>query len=163
MHILPRFPKDTTDRNRTSPFAFTGNKFEFRSLGSTFSISGPNVVLNTIVAEELAQFADILEGAEDFNGALDTLIKKTLADHKRIIFNGNGYSDEWVEEAKKRGLLNLKTTVDALPHFIDPKNIELFTKHKIFTSAEMRSRDVYKRQSVGGTNGTEPVATRSLS
>lgn len=140
VHILPRFPKDTTDRNRTSPFAFTGNKFEFRSLGSTFSISGPNVVLNTIVAEELAQFADILEGAEDFNGALDTLIKKTLADHKRIIFNGNGYSDEWVAEAEKRGLLNLKTTVDALPHFIDPKNIELFTKHKIFTSAEMHSR-----------------------
>lgn len=140
VHILPRFPKDTTDRNRTSPFAFTGNKFEFRSLGSTFSISGPNVVLNTIVAEELAQFADILEGAEDFNGALDTLIKKTLADHKRIIFNGNGYSEEWVAEAEKRGLLNLKTTVDALPHFIDPKNIELFTKHKIFTSTEMHSR-----------------------
>ena len=140
VHILPRFPKDTTDRNRTSPFAFTGNKFEFRSLGSTVSISGPNIVLNTIVAEELSQFADLLEGAEDFNGALDTLIKKTLSEHKRIIFNGNGYSEEWVKEAEKRGLLNLKTTVDALPHFIDPKNIELFTKHKIFTSAEMHSR-----------------------
>lgn len=104
VHILPRFPKDTTDRNRTSPFAFTGNKFEFRSLGSTVSISGPNIVLNTIVAEELSQFADLLEGAEDFNGALDTLIKKTLSEHKRIIFNGNGYSEEWVKEAEKRGL-----------------------------------------------------------
>ena len=133
VHILPRFPKDTTDRNRTSPFAFTGNKFEFRMLGSAFSISGPNVVLNTIVAEELAQFADALEGTADFNSDLNALIRKTLTDHKRIIFNGNNYSDEWVAEAERRGLSNLKTTVDALPSFIAPKSIALFTRHKIFT------------------------------
>lgn len=140
VHILPRFPKDTTDRNRTSPFAFTGNKFEFRMLGSTLSISGPNIVLNTIVAEELSQFADILEQADDFNAALHELIKKTFSEHKRIVFNGNNYSDEWVEEAKRRGLLNLKTTVDALPSFISDKNVALFTKHKIFTTAELHSR-----------------------
>ena len=140
VHILPRFPKDTTDRNRTSPFAFTGNKFEFRMLGSAFSISGPNVVLNTIVAEELAQFADALEGTADFNSDLNALIRKTLTDHKRIIFNGNNYSDEWVAEAERRGLSNLKTTVDALPSFIAPKSIALFTRHKIFTEQEMRSR-----------------------
>ena len=136
VHVLPSFPKDTTDRNRTSPFAFTGNKFEFRSLGSSQSISGPNIILNTIVAEELKQFADELEGAEDFTEKLNELIKK----HKRIIFNGDGYSDEWKAEAKKRGLLNLKTTVDALPTFLAPKNVELFTKHKIFTEKEMESR-----------------------
>ena len=140
VHILPRFPKDTTDRNRTSPFAFTGNKVEFRMLGSAFSISGPNVVLNTIVAEELAQFADALEGSADFNSDLNALIRKTLTDHKRIIFNGNNYSDEWVAEAERRGLSNLKTTVDALPSFIAPKSIALFTRHKIFTEQEMRSR-----------------------
>ena len=136
VHVLPSFPKDTTDRNRTSPFAFTGNKFEFRSLGSSQSISGPNIILNTIVAEELKQFADELEGAEDFTEKLNELIKE----HKRIIFNGDGYSDEWKAEAKKRGLLNLKTTVDALPTFLAPKNVELFTKHKIFTEKEMESR-----------------------
>ena len=151
VHILPRFPKDTTDRNRTSPFAFTGNKFEFRMLGSDLSIAGPNIILNTIVAEELSQFADSLEGAEDFNSALEELIRKTISEHKRIIFNGNNYSDEWVEEAKKRGLLNLKTTADALPSFIADKNILLFTKHKIFTPAELRSRyeiqmDVYSKK-----------------
>ena len=140
VHILPRFPKDTTDRNRTSPFAFTGNKFEFRMLGSNFSIAGPNMVLNTIVAEELSQFADVLEQADDFESALNKLIKKTIKEHKRIIFNGNNYSEEWVKEAEKRGLLNLKTTVDALPHYIEPKNIKLFTKHKIFTESEMYSR-----------------------
>ena len=139
-HVLPSFPKDTTDRNRTSPFAFTGNKFEFRSLGSSQSISGPNIILNTIVAEELKQFADELEGAEDFTEKLNELIKKTIKEHKRIIFNGDGYSDEWKAEAKKRGLLNLKTTVDALPTFLAPKNVELFTKHKIFTEKEMESR-----------------------
>ncbi|MFR8002872.1 MAG: glutamine synthetase III [Hydrogeniiclostridium sp.] len=140
VHILPRFPKDTTDRNRTSPFAFTGNKFEFRMLGSDLSIAGPNIILNTIVAEELSQFADELEKAADFNEALEELIRRTIREHKRIIFNGNNYSDEWVEEAEKRGLLNLKTTADALPSFIAPKNIELFTKHRIFTTAELHSR-----------------------
>ena len=140
VHALPRFPKDTTDRNRTSPFAFTGNKFEFRMLGSDLSIAGPNIILNTIVAEELSQFADSLEAAEDFNAALEELIKKTISEHKRIIFNGNNYSEEWVKEAEKRGLLNLKTTADALPFFIADKNILLFTKHKIFTPAELRSR-----------------------
>lgn len=138
--VLPHFPKDTTDRNRTSPFAFTGNKFEFRMLGSACSIAGPNIVLNTAVAEVLREFADILEASEDFKGDLTKLIKKTIREHKRIIFNGNNYSDEWVQEAKKRGLSNLKTTVDALPAFISPKSIELFTRHHVFTEAEIRSR-----------------------
>lgn len=140
VHVLPHFPKDTTDRNRTSPFAFTGNKFEFRMLGSTLSIAGPNIVLNTIVAEELKQFADVLEKADDFKSALNTLIKKTIKEHKRIIFNGDGYSAEWPKEAEKRGLLNLKSTVDALPAFISEKNIKVFTDHKIFTETEVRSR-----------------------
>ena len=140
VHILPRFPKDTTDRNRTSPFAFTGNKFEFRMLGSDLSIAGPNIILNTIVAEELSQFADVLEKAADFNTELQELIRKTISEHKRIIFNGNNYSEEWVQEAERRGLLNLKTTADALPSFIAPKNLELFTKHKIFTTTELHSR-----------------------
>jgi len=138
--VLPRFPKDTTDRNRTSPFAFTGNKFEFRMLGSSFSVSGPNVVLNTIVAESLSQFADVLENTDDFNGTLNDLIKSTIKEHKRIIFNGNNYSDEWVAEAEKRGLLNLKSTVDALPYLISDKNMKLFAKHKIYTEAEVYSR-----------------------
>lgn len=140
VHILPRFPKDTTDRNRTSPFAFTGNKFEFRMLGSAFSISGPNIILNTIVAEELSQFANILEASNDFTKSLNELVKNTITNHKRIIFNGNNYSEEWVKEAEKRGLLNLKSTVDALPYFISDKNIELFTRHKIFTETELHSR-----------------------
>ena len=140
VHVLPNFPKDTTDRNRTSPFAFTGNKFEFRMLGSNQSISGPNIVLNTIVAEELKQFADELEGAEDFTKALNDLIRKTIKEHKRIIFNGDGYADSWPIEAAKRGLLNYKTTVEALPHFIDKKNIDLFTSHNVFTEKEMISR-----------------------
>lgn len=138
--VLPPIPQDTTDRNRTSPFAFTGNKFEFRSLGSSASISGPNIVLNTIVAEELDQFADELEKAADFDAALDTLIKRELTSHKRIIFNGNGYAEEWVEEAKKRGLANLKSTVDALPEFVSKKAIDVFTKHGVFTEGEIRSR-----------------------
>ena len=140
VHVLPNFPKDTTDRNRTSPFAFTGNKFEFRMLGSNQSISGPNIVLNTIVAEELKQFADELEGAEDFTKALNDLIRKTIKEHKRIIFNGDGYAETWPLEAEKRGLLNYKTTVEALPHFIDKKNIDLFTSHNVFTEKEMISR-----------------------
>ena len=151
VHILPRFAKDTTDRNRTSPFAFTGNKFEFRMLGSDLSISGPNIILNTIVAEELSQFADELEQAADFSSALNDLIRRTIAGHKRIIFNGNNYSDEWEQEAKRRGLLNLRSTPDALPSFIAPKNIQLFTKHKIFTVTELHSRyeilmDVYVKR-----------------
>ncbi len=140
VQVLPRFFRDTTDRNRTSPFAFTGNKFEFRMLGSSISISDANVVLNTAVAEELRQFADILCEADDFNSALNDLIKKTIKDHKRIIFNGNGYDDAWVAEAEKRGLLNLKTTPDCMPYMISPKNIELFTSHKVFSEAEIHSR-----------------------
>ena len=138
--ILPAFPKDNTDRNRTSPFAFTGNKFEFRSLGSSMSISCPNIMLNTITAEALCQFADELEKADDFNSVLNALIKKTLNKHKNIIFNGDGYSQEWVDEAARRGLLNLKTTSDALPHFLNEKNVKLFQKHKVHTKTEMEAR-----------------------
>jgi len=138
--VLPHFPKDTTDRNRTSPFAFTGNKFEFRMLGSAFSIAGPNIVLNTIVAETLNQFADSLEKSKNFKGDLAALIKKTISEHKRIVFNGNNYAEEWVVEAQKRGLSNLKTTVDALPQFVSKKSIELFTKHHVFTEVELHSR-----------------------
>ena len=141
-HVLPTIPKDSTDRNRTSPFAFTGNKFEFRSVGSSQSIAGANTVINTIMAEELRQFADELEkaGKDDFNEVLNNLIKKTITEHKRILFNGDGYSEVWEEEAKRRGLENLKTTVDALPKFLLDKNIELFTRHNIYTEKEMRSR-----------------------
>ena len=138
--VLPHFPKDTTDRNRTSPFAFTGNKFEFRMLGSAFSIGGPNIVLNTIVAETLSQFADSLEKSKNFKGDLAALVKKTISEHKRIVFNGNNYAEEWVVEAQKRGLSNLKTTVEALPEFISKKSIELFTKHHVFTDVEIHSR-----------------------
>lgn len=138
--VLPHFPKDSTDRNRTSPFAFTGNKFEFRMPGSAFSISGPNFVLNTIVADTLAGFADTLETAADFKAALSDLIQGAIKAHKRIIFGGNNYSDEWVKEAEKRGLLNLKTTPDALPYFISEKNVALFEKHHVFTRGEMLSR-----------------------
>ena len=140
VHVLPRFAKDTTDRNRTSPFAFTGNKFEFRMPGSALSISGPNVVLNTAVAEELRQFADELEEAADFNSALHELIKKTIREHKRIIFNGNGYDDEWLEEAARRGLANLRTTPDTLPAFISEKSVSLFQTHKVFTKEEIEAR-----------------------
>ena len=140
VHVLPKFPKDTTDRNRTSPFAFTGNKFEFRMVGSSASISGPNIVLNTAVAEELKQFADILENAADFEVELHELIRKTIREHKRIIFNGNGYDDAWIEEAERRGLLNLKTTPDALPYYVKEKNLRLFTSHKVFSEEEVRAR-----------------------
>ena len=140
VHTLPRFIKDTTDRNRTSPFAFTGNKFEFRMPGSSQSISGINIVLNTIAAETLCQFADVLEQSEDFTTDLHNLVKDTLTAHRRILFNGNNYSPEWVLEAEKRGLLNLKTTADALPYFIHEKNVELFVKHKVFTAGEMHAR-----------------------
>ncbi len=140
VHTLPKFPKDTTDRNRTSPFAFTGNKFEFRMLGSASSISCANTVLNTSVAEELKQFADELEGAKDFEGALHDLIKRTIKEHKRIIFNGDGYDDSWIAEAERRGLKNLKTTPDALAHMLDVKNVKLFTDHKVLTVPEITAR-----------------------
>ena len=140
VRVLPKFFRDTTDRNRTSPFAFTGNKFEFRMLGSTFSIAGPNIILNTIVAEELKQFADALENSSNFDEDLNTLIKDTIKAHNRIVFNGNNYSDDWVEEAEKRGLLNLKTTPDALPYFVNSKNVDLFTKHHVFSESELYSR-----------------------
>lgn len=140
VHTLPKFPKDNTDRNRTSPFAFTGNKFEFRMPGSFMSISCPNMILNTIVADVLMEFADTLEAADDFTASLNKLIKGTIKNHKRIIFNGNGYTEEWLNEAARRGLLNLPTTPDALPYFISGENIELFARHRIFTEAELRSR-----------------------
>lgn len=138
--VIPVFTKDNTDRNRTSPFAFTGNKFEFRMLGSTFSIACPNMILNTIVADELAQFADELEKASDIEVSAKEIIHRVVKEHRRIIFNGNNYSDEWVKEAEKRGLLNLKSTPEALPHYIDEKNIELFARHHIFTKSELVSR-----------------------
>ena len=141
-HVLPHFTKDTTDRNRTSPFAFTGNKFEFRMLGSSASVSNPNVVLNTAVAEALAQFYTELEGTapEDMETAVHELIKRAIKKHKKVIFNGNGYTDEWVKEAEERGLYNLVSTPDALPRFIADKNVELFTKHGVFTKEEIFSR-----------------------
>ncbi|MDO5590393.1 MAG: glutamine synthetase type III, partial [Lachnospiraceae bacterium] len=141
-HVLPHFIKDTTDRNRTSPFAFTGNKFEFRMLGSSASVASPNVVLNTAVAEALAQFYKELEGTapEDMEKAVHELIKRAIKKHKKVIFNGNGYTDEWIKEAEKRGLYNLVSTPDALPQFIADKNVELFTKHGVFTKEEIYSR-----------------------
>ena len=141
-HVLPHFTKDTTDRNRTSPFAYTGNKFEFRMLGSSASVASPNVVLNTAVAEALAQFYKELEGTapEDMETAVHELIKRAIRKHKKVIFNGNGYTDEWIKEAEERGLYNLVSTPDALPQFIADKNIELFTKHSVFTKEEIYSR-----------------------
>ena len=140
--VLPHFVKDNTDRNRTSPFAFTGNKFEFRMLGSSSSVANPNIILNTAVAESLSQFYEKLKDvpADEMESAVHELLKQTIIDHKRVIFNGNGYTDEWLEEAKKRGLYNLVSTPDALPHFIDEKNEKLLTSHHIFTDAELHSR-----------------------
>ena len=138
--VLPTIRKDTTDRNRTSPLAFTGNKFEFRMLGSSQSVSGPNVVLNTIMAEQLGMFADVLEQAEDFDTALHALVAETFKKHQRIIFSGNGYSEEWMQEAARRGLSNLATTAECLPTYISPKNVELVTKRGIFTEAEFHAR-----------------------
>ena len=139
--VLPKFNRDTTDRNRTSPFAFTGNKFEFRMLGSSNSIACANIMLNAAVAESLKIYADRLENADDFETALHEMIKKTIKDHKRIIFNGNGYDDEWIKEAtEKRGLLNLRTTPDAIPHLLDKKNVDMLTSHKVFSEAELKSR-----------------------
>ena len=138
--VLPHFPKDTTDRNRTSPFAFTGKKFEFRMPGSKLSVAGPNTVLNTIVADVLDQFADELEKADNFQDALDDLIKRTIKENQNIIFNGNGYSDEWPVEAEKRGLLNLKSTPEAVPAFLAQKNVDVFSKYGVYTEAELQSR-----------------------
>ncbi len=140
VHALPKFPKDTTDRNRTSPFAFTGNKFEFRMLGSSASISGANVVINTAVAESLRQYADALEGSTDFENDLHELIRSVIRKHKRIIFSGNGYGEEWVREAEKRGLLNLPTTPDCVPHYLAVKNVELFARHRVYTEIELAAR-----------------------
>ena len=138
--FMPPFAKDTTDRNRTSPFAFTGNKFEFRMPGSSASISAANTVLNTILASELGEFADELEAAEDFNAALSDIIKRTIKEHKRVIFNGNGYDKAWVDEAEKRGLLNLRSTPDALKYMLEKKNVALFEKYNVFTANEIKSR-----------------------
>ncbi len=140
VHTLPRFPRDNTDRNRTSPFAFTGNKFEFRMLGSTASIADANVMINTTVAESLRLFADELEKAEDFQTSLNALIRRTIQKHKRIIFNGNGYDDAWMREAQRRGLLNLRTTPDCIPHLLDEKNVRMFATHGVFTLSELQSR-----------------------
>ena len=140
VHVLPKFPKDSTDRNRTSPFAFTGNKFEFRMLGSSNSIADANTTINTAVAKVLSEFATELEAAENFTTALNDLIKRTIRRHKRILFNGNGYGEEWYKEAERRGLPNYKTTPDALAHLLDEKNIELFTSMKVFSATELRAR-----------------------
>ena len=144
--VLPPLPKDSTDRNRTSPFAFTGNKFEFRALGSSDSISCANIMLNTAVAEELDGFAEVLEKAKDFNLELHELIKKTIKEHKRIIFNGNGYDESWKDEAKARGLLNLKTTPEALPYYLDKKNVRLFTSHGIYNENEINARYIITQE-----------------
>ena len=138
--VLPKFARDTTDRNRTSPFAFTGNKFEFRMLGSSNSISCANIMLNSAVAESLKIYADRLEGVENFEQALHQMIQKTIKDHKRILFNGNGYDETWIEEAEKRGLMNYRTTPDCMPHLLDKKNVEMLTSHKVFTETELKSR-----------------------
>ena len=140
VHALPKFPRDTTDRNRTSPFAFTGNKFEFRSLGASQSLSGPNVVLNTVVAESLRQYADELEQAQDFESALHALIRRVIREHKRIIFSGNGYDEAWLAEAERRGLMNLPGTPDCTRYYISDKNLELFKRHRVYTETELRAR-----------------------
>ena len=140
VHVLPKFTRDTTDRNRTSPFAFTGNKFEFRMLGSSASISGANVVINTAVAESLRQYADILEKSTDFEADLHDLIKSVIAKHKRIIFNGNGYDESWIHEAESRGLLNLRSTPDCVPYYLADKNVELFTRHRVYSPTELHAR-----------------------
>ena len=162
VHVLPSIPKDTTDRNRTSPFAFTGNKFEFRMLGSSFSVSGPNIVLNTIVAKVLKGFYEKLKDAKDFDGAVADLVRETYRNHSRIVFNGNNYSEEWVKEAKKRGLLNLKATPEALDAFIAPKNIDLFSEFGVFSPAEMHSRYEILNEVYSKTVRIEAVTLRDM-
>ncbi len=159
---LPPIIRDTTDRNRTSPFAFTGNKFEFRMLGSNINISCPNIMLNTAVAEELKIFADELEKASDFDAALKELIKREIKAHKRIIFNGNGYDDSWIAEAEERGLMNLTSTVDALPHYTDEKNLKLFADHGVYTKAEMESREETVLEEYAKTLHIEALTTSEL-
>ena len=155
--VLPHFPRDATDRNRTSPFAFTGNKFEFRMVGSALSVAGPNIVINTIVAETLSDFADKLEKAASFEEELRRLLKKTIGEHKRIIFNGNSYDEEWTKEAEKRGLLNLKSTPEALSAFVEEKSIHLFVKHKVFSQSEIHSRYEILLESYGKTINIEAL------
>ena len=140
VHILPKFPKDTTDRNRTSPFAFTGNKFEFRMVGSSDSIADANTAINTAVTQVLNEFYDVLSNAENFTESLHNLVKDTIKTHKRILFNGNGYDEKWTKEAQRRGLSNLSTTPEAIPHLLDEKNIRLFSENKVFSEKELRAR-----------------------
>ena len=140
MDALPRFARDNTDRNRTSPFAFTGNKFEFRMVGSADSIACANIMINTAVAESLRQYADRLEEADSFEAALHEMIRDTFREHRRIVFNGNGYDDAWLAEAERRGLCNYRTTADALPHLLDSKNVELLTRHGVYSVTELTAR-----------------------
>lgn len=162
VHALPKFPKDSTDRNRTSPFAFTGNKFEFRMLGSSVSISGANVVLNTAVAESLRQYADTLEGSENFENDLHELIRSVIRDHKRIIFSGNGYDENWVKEAEARGLLNLPTTPDCVPCYLDIKNVELFARHRVYSEIELAARYKMKLDTYCKVNRIEALTMQSM-
>ena len=162
VHVLPSFAKDTTDRNRTSPFAFTGNKFEFRTLGSSFSVSGPNIVLNTIVAKELKGFYEKLKGAKDFDAAVLSLVRDTYKAHKRIVFNGNNYSEEWVKEAEKRGLLNLRSTPEALDSFVAEKNVALFSEFSVFSPVEMQSRYEILNEEYSKTIHIEAVTMQDM-
>ena len=162
VHVLPRFPKDTTDRNRTSSFAFTGNKFEFRMPGSSASISEANIVLNTAVADELRRFADRLEAADDFDADLHDLIRETVKENIRIVFNGNGYDDAWVQEAERRGLLNLRSTPEALPHYIAEKNIQLFETNKVFSETEVNARYEIMQESYAKTIRIEAMAMSDM-
>ena len=159
---LPNFPKDTTDRNRTSPFAFTGNKFEFRSAGSSLNIAGPNTVLNTIVANSLSEFADVLEKADDFNSALHDLLVENIKKHKRVIFNGNGYGAEWLVEAEKRGLPNLKTTVDAIPALTAKKNVDVFTKFGVYSEVELHARQEINYENYSKIINIEALTTSDM-
>ena len=160
--VMPTIPKDTTDRNRTSPLAFTGNKFEFRMLGSSQSIAGPNIALNTIMAEELGRFADALEQADDFEATLHNLVCKAFTEHQRIIFDGNGYSEEWKQEAARRGLSNFASTPECLPSYISPKNIDLVTRHGIFTEAEFRARYAIHMEAYNKIVGIEAKTTLDM-
>ena len=162
VHVLPSFSKDTTDRNRTSPFAFTGNKFEFRMLGSSFSVSGPNIVINTIVAKELKTFYEKLKGAKDFEAAVLDLVRDTYNAHKRIVFNGNNYSPEWIEEAERRGLLNLRSTPEALDAFVAKKNIDLFSEFGVFSPLEMHSRFEILTEEYSKTINIEALTMRDM-
>ena len=157
VHTLPKFPRDTTDRNRTSPFAFTGNKFEFRMLGSSESIAETNIMINTAVAQSLKCFADELEGARDFNAALHELIRTTIRDHKRIIFNGNGYDEAWLAEAQRRGLPNFRTAPDAIPHLTDEKNVVLFAEHRVLSQTELTARRTIMLESYAKVIGIEAL------